>query len=491
MTPTDGPAHRAPQGHRRLTADPGMLDAGPDGWSNLAILAFLLAIAALAHQTSKLTLVSSLPTVLVSGSAVLLLARPFWAPLLLLFAASQLWMLVGHDPPAVDNHWWLIGCVNAGLLCSAASAARRDGAVPWRVAQLEPFALPLVRGCVLILYGLSVLHKLNAAFLDPGVSCATELYAVLARRFPLPASAWLPGLAIHATLVSEVAIPALLASRRLRTVGILYGLAFHYVLGLAGFQNFSLTMVALYAAFLPAGFGRELARLRASVVRGRRLLGWAASLLGLWLLIFLAVVAALAARGLARDPRWLVHAGWYALWMVCGPLLAAGYIVVTARLARDADPTSDRIAPRRAWHAVTFGLLLVNGLSPYLGLKTEAAFSMYSNLRTEGSHWNHLLLPSWLRLDWYQDDLVSIHAASVAPLRRHHEQGEQLVGVEFERLVDRLCREGHRPVAIDYTRNGQRHSVPDACEVSPRTGHPVAWADRLLVFRPVTPACRH
>jgi hypothetical protein len=86
---------------------------------------------------------------------------------------------------------------------------------------------------------------------------------------------------------------------------------------------------------------------------------------------------------------------------------------------------------------------------------------------------------------------VSIHAAAAALLRQHHEQGEQLVGVEFERLVDRLCREAYRPVAIDYTRNGKRHRVPDACEVSPRTGHPMAWADRLLVFRPVTAACRH
>jgi hypothetical protein len=299
-------------------------------------------------------------------------------------------MLVGHDPPTVDNHWWLIGCVNAGLLCSAASAARRDGAVPWRVAQLEPFALPLVRGCVLILYGLSVLHKLNAAFLDPGVSCATELYAVLARRFPLPVSAWLPGLAIHATLVSEVAIPVLLASRRLRTVGILYGLAFHYVLGLAGFQNFSMTMLALYAAFVPAGFGRELARLRTSVARGR-LLRWAASLLGLWLLIFLAVVAALAARGLARDPRWLAHAGGYAFWMVYGPLLAAGYLVVTARLVRDADPASDRIAPRRAWHAVTFGLILVNGLALSRASRRRPR-SRCTAISGRRSHWNHLLL---------------------------------------------------------------------------------------------------
>jgi hypothetical protein len=135
--------------------------------------------------------------------------------------------------------------------------------------------------------------------------------------------------------------------------------------------------------------------------------------------------------------------------------------------------------------------MLLNGLAPYLGLKTEAAFSMYSNLRTEGPYWNHLLLPSWLRLAGYQSDLVSIEASTAPELRRYREQGEQLVGLEFERLVRRLCQGQREPVAIEYTRNGERRSVTDACETPPRTAHRATWADRLLVFRPVTAACRH
>lgn len=459
--------------------------------SNLAILVFLLASAALVHQSTKLTLVSSLPAALVSGSAILLLARPGWTPALVLFAVSQLWMLVGQDPPATDNHWLVVGCVNVGLLCSAASAARQCRGVPWRVAELEPFALPLVRGCVLILYALSVLHKLNPAFLDPAGSCATELYRVLARRFPLPQGAWLHGLAIQGTLVSETAILLLLATRRLRTAGLLCGMLFHYVLGLAGFYNFSMTMVALYAAFLPPGFGAELARLSPARGRPGRALRWAAALSVAWALIVLAVVATRAVRGWAHEPRWLVSAGGYVLWALYAPLLVGGYVWVTGRAPAHGDPGHGGLAPRRRWHAVTLGLMLLNGLAPYLGLKTEAAFSMYSNLRTEGPYWNHLLLPSWLRLAGYQNDLVSIEASSAPELRRHRERGEQLVGVEFERLVRRLCQGRREPVAIEYTRNGERHSVTDACETLPRAAHRVAWVDRLLVFRPVTAACRH
>jgi hypothetical protein len=462
------------------------------GRSNLAILAVLLALAALVHQVTKLTLVASLPATLVSGSAILLLATPGWTPSLLLFAVSQLWMFVEQNPPAADNHWLVVGCVSVGVLCSAASAAAQDKGVPWRAAQLEPFALPLVRGCVLTLYALTVLHKLNPAFLDPAGSCATHFYQVLARRFPMPDGAWLHGRVIQATLVSEAAIPVLLATRRLRTVGLLWGMLFHYVLGLVGFYNFSMTMVALYAAFLPSGFGAALRRL--SLARGRpgRILHWAAWLSGAWALAFLAVVSALAARGLARDPRWLIHGGGYALWTLYAPLLVVGYVWVTARAApRQADPRDGGVTPRRAWHAVVLALMFLNGLAPYLGLKTEAAFSMYSNLRTEGPYWNHLVLPSWLRLARYQHDLVSIEGSTAPELRWHGERGEELVGVEFERLLRRLCEGRRDPVAVTYTRNGARHTVTDACETPPRAIPRSPWVDRLLVFRPVTAACRH
>jgi hypothetical protein len=102
-----------------------------------------------------------------------------------------------------------------------------------------------------------------------------------------------------------------------------------------------------------------------------------------------------------------------------------------------------------------------------------------------------LLLPSWLRLAGYQNDLVSIEASTAPELRRHGDRSEQLVGVEFDRLVGRLCQGRRERVVIEYTRNGERHSVADACETPPRDAHRVAWADRWLVFRPVTAACRH
>ena len=45
--------------------------------------------------------------------------------------------------------------------------------------------------------------------------------------------------------------------------------------------------------------------------------------------------------------------------------------------------------------AVVFPLLLaLNGTLPYAGVRNTLAFSMFSNLRTEPEHANHLFLPS-------------------------------------------------------------------------------------------------
>jgi hypothetical protein len=62
-------------------------------------------------------------------------------------------------------------------------------------------------------------------------------------------------------------------------------------------------------------------------------------------------------------------------------------------------------------HALAFVpilLITVAGFAPYIGLKTEASFTMFSNLRTEGHLWNHLLLPQSMRVFRFQDELIKV-----------------------------------------------------------------------------------
>ncbi|NDC38872.1 MAG: hypothetical protein EBZ48_12615, partial [Proteobacteria bacterium] len=48
--------------------------------------------------------------------------------------------------------------------------------------------------------------------------------------------------------------------------------------------------------------------------------------------------------------------------------------------------------------AVPLALAVLNGLSPYLGLKTRSAWDMYSNLQMAGPQPNHLFLPHSLNI---------------------------------------------------------------------------------------------
>ena len=49
------------------------------------------------------------------------------------------------------------------------------------------------------------------------------------------------------------------------------------------------------------------------------------------------------------------------------------------------------LAVRQVVLVIGLVVLVLNGMSPYLGLKTTAAFTMFSNLRTEPGHWNPLV----------------------------------------------------------------------------------------------------
>ena len=53
-------------------------------------------------------------------------------------------------------------------------------------------------------------------------------------------------------------------------------------------------------------------------------------------------------------------------------------------------------------------LVFLNALTPYVGLKTQNSWTMYSNLQTEPGRWNHSLIPEVVRLpDAAHPDLLA------------------------------------------------------------------------------------
>ena len=61
-------------------------------------------------------------------------------------------------------------------------------------------------------------------------------------------------------------------------------------------------------------------------------------------------------------------------------------------------------------------LAVLNGLCPYLGLKTQATWSMLSNLHVEGGKTNHWLVPASAQVFGYARDCVTVTKATGLPL---------------------------------------------------------------------------
>ena len=138
-------------------------------------------------------------------------------------------------------------------------------------------------------------------------------------------------------------------------------------------------------------------------------------------------------------------------------------------------------------------VVLLNGLSPYVGLKTETSWAMYSNLRTEVRP-NHLIVPASAKVFGYQDDLVEIVVSSLPALEEYARSKAQLTFFEFQRL----CGSATRDFTVSYRRNDASGTLAlvDGVASDPAMCHEPAWlVGKLLHFRPVDTGahatCRH
>ena len=196
-------------------------------------------------------------------------------------------------------------------------------------------------------------------------------------------------------MIVECSLPVLLAVRRTRQAGVVLGTAFHLVLAFAGNVPFSSLMLALYVVFLLADIPsrvRAVLALRSRTRAGRVAPAAFAAAVGLW-----GLGAALApgetsfSSPLIADATRAVFAG------VVLALAAAGF----ASRRASGEPVRHPPSSLRVGHPVFAAGILVlvcNAMTPYLGLKTESSFAMFSNLHTETGYWNHAFIPEGVRV---------------------------------------------------------------------------------------------
>ena len=403
---------------------------------------------------------------------------------------------------------------------------------------------PLLQISMILVYALAGFHKLNHDFFDPAVSCVGDLVgdlAGLARRravgLPMPlvlligvlvlAYAVLsarrggrPSRGAHAAVLGGVlvatvlayailsALPAgalsaavvamsvlvilwelvgglLLAVPPLQAPVLAFSWSMHATLALIGFVDFAAFALAMLFTFVPRTY-EEMLSTPVRLPGGR--------MLSRPKLYFGACVLAGLAGGLDRR--------------LLGAILfeAAAMVLIWPIVA-----SALRSGPRPVWGGVPiaaartplwmFGfpvLLLLHGFTSYLGLRTAGNFSMFSNLRTEGSSSNHLLLGSnQLKLWSYQEDVVRFSDIDDRRARIGYQyqplRGQALPVVEFRKLIRAWTGAGATvPMTFEY--RGQVYATDDIVNHPAWRFRGTDWEMRLLDFRVIQPegpnACR-
>lgn len=460
--------------------------------SAFAVFVGMWAVAGIVHNGSTGDLLNPSVDIVFTLAAWAVILKPT-SVLRVACMVVALGPSIWFHAPYITNHWtvYTFGTVwmGVGLLV----LGLRARALPSGDALLAYWA-PALRIATFIIYFWVVFHKLNETFFDPELSCANEMYGWLAAKFFLPDGAWTAPWAIWGTLIAEAAIPLMLLFRQTRVVGVLFGLAFHTVLGVNGFFNFTVVVTALYSLFLDEDALRRVVSLREipwADRAARSVVAFARHSATFWvgaaafvLVMFVPAVTgwdAVQSRAVSRystEVVWLLYTG------VVGTVL----VVAWWNARREMQPEASFRLRGFAWAvAVVF---IANGMSPYLGFKTENSFAMFSNLRTEGPYWNHYFVPRSTRVLSFQDELVEVVSSNDPSLEASAAKGGRIVFHTFHRHVS------ERPdVSVVYRRGGQVHHVPRVADDPVLSVSPPAWRNRWLWFRPVLPpeqtTCQH
>ncbi len=411
---------------------------------------------------------------------------------LAVYASFQIFFasLVASSP---WNHGLIIAVMNAAILLSIARhfvtkfiSSGRDRSLD-REKLIGTFA-PALCLSLIIVYFFTFFHKLNADFVNPEVSCAGYVLELINRSYRiLPLANWAIVVSIWTTLIVEFVVPILLLFRRTVYIGLLIGSGFHLFLSqYGGLHGFAAMIFTFYFLFLPKGFTVEIDR------RFRDLLGkfpWP-SLHRYALVVTVCLLLVLTKMLTYFFEIRLLYVGmiYWDFWLL-GVLIWFG----PALLLLKNMPADFCLLPRWAplW-IIPIGTFL-NGMCPYLGLKTETSWAMYSNLRTEVNP-NHFLMPSAMKVFDYQDDLVEIIETSHPKLKSFTVPDVAIPLIEFRRI----CSSQTQDFYVSYRRNGVEGKliVSEGISSNPELTQRLPWfQDEFLRFRPVDmgvhSTCRH
>jgi hypothetical protein len=447
----------------------------------VALFSVLWALAAVWHLLGNTGTAPLWAQGLLTVGVVAVLLRP-GAPLPLGLLAVGGLVTMWEEAPLLGNHWLLAAFVDLAILLAVVTGIARRR--PHDRVDLANRVLPPARLCLLGFYFFAGFAKLNSAFFDRSVSCATFFFrestdSVGLRALQLDGAAWLEHAVIFGTAGTELLIPLLLVFQRTRRAGVVVGLVFHTVLAVDRsheFFDFSSVLFALFVLFLPpmAGtwVGERVGSLRARLALRSEALPERVHLM----LVAVPTTAGVLVAIDALTPTQARDVGWW-------PWQAFAVVVVAAAirfLRQDRVRATVRLLPHHALFALVPLLVIANGLTPYLEVKTGYGWNMYANLRTVDGDTNHFVVPRTFPVTDEQADLVEIVATSSVPLRAYTNGGYALT---WRQLRSYLAR--HPAISITYKRGNEIVALRRADD-RPEAVQPVpAWREKVQLFRAV------
>ncbi len=427
-----------------------------DSSRRLGLFSFLLGAAILFHQQQLDDWAIPSIGLAVTVAAVWLMLRPT--------SVLRLYVLVGThivssvaDLPLVVNHWLLLLLAEVGLVVVLVPALVRRDPWPWQAGALYDRIAPYLRVQVVLVYLLAAFAKINTDFFDAELSCGPSLLGDVLTRGPLDLRGdWQAWPAVVSAIAIELILPIALVCRRTRVVAVVGGVLFHLVLAVAGHVPFSGFAMAFYALFAPddlLGRADLLLAGRPALARALHGVGSAARTAAGQAAAVAGVLAVAVAVDVLDQQPLLMR---LALVLFVG--YALGLLLAFLACVRAGSPVVHRRGTLRlasALWVVGPALVVANAASPYLGLKTQSTFTMYSNLQTEGDRWNHLVLPEAVQVFGLQDELVTILASSDPAMQEAAESDRRWVVSGLRAWAAR-----HPDASLSYAVGDRRYDIP-------------------------------
>ncbi|WP_125077726.1 hypothetical protein [Rufibacter latericius] len=428
------------------------------------------------HNSFTLNLTYFLSTL----TAIALLAKPSSIARLLVFALIQMYQAYS-EMPDTSNHWVLAAFINLTIVQSYLYLVVKRRSFHIDKAEFLNTFSPLVNLELITLYFFAFFHKLNSGFFDPAASCAVR-FLVLQNDYYnlLPTSKDVITLNIYLTILIEALIPILIVLGRTRRWGILLGLVFHCILAynpLNGFYDFSATVFALYFLLTDASFSAIIKKIYGKLLEGKKLIKErlaSFNVLNFTLFAATLIVIMGLVHYYTRTDDYFRHLVWtgYSVTFI---------ILFLLSLKTSRQETQSKVFAGAHYSLYLFPVLVfLNGFCPYLGLKTETSYAMFSNLRTEGGKTNHFLVPVSSQIFNYQKDVVEIISSSDPFFQKLAAEQRQLVYFQFRKYVRK-----NKVQQVTYLRNGQEFSYARGQSFTThdlqKKEHPVL--EKLMLFR--------